>query len=85
MLVRRMTIIAENGMLGAGNVLKISINSLLSAFFLLVRIRFLSNEVTAVGLLQFSGLNIFLWDSISSSLMLGSFWCLVSLPLTVTG
>lgn len=51
--VRRMAILAENGMLGTGNVPKISINSLLRAVLLLVQIRFPSKEVAAVGLLQF--------------------------------
>jgi len=53
MPVRRTTIIAENGMLSTGNVLKISTNSLLWAVFLLAQIRFPSNEVAAVGLPQF--------------------------------
>lgn len=85
MLVRRMTISAENGMLGTGNVLKISINTSLQAVFLLVQIRFPSNEVAALGLVQFSVFTIFLWDSINSSLMLSPFWRLAALPLTVTG
>lgn len=80
-----MTIIAENGMLGTGSILKISINSFLQAVFLPVQIRFPSNEVAAVGLLQLSVLGIFLWDSVNLSLMLGSLQCLVSLPLTVAG